>query len=312
MTTDKHVLCNICGIDDFSVLYPAGVAQIQQIVRCNQCGLIYVNPRPGLDLRVIRDYGVPEKALVGRVEKEKLQVNDYYFTKKYLSELFPQRGRLLEVGSGFGYLLDYFKKDSWDVLGIEPWPEGCLYSKEMLGIEALTCTLEEAGLDGSSFDVILMMHVIEHVPNPLETLCEVYRVLKPDGCFVMETPRYNTLMHKFLGKRERNLSIDGHVYFFSTDTLAKICSMAGFELHRRDYVGRSLSANRLIQIASRISKSHGITKFLTTLSDLLQLNNVRLHVNMRDVQRVYLRKPGQKIEGTLPQHIRPMKISLPK
>lgn len=291
MLPDARVVCNICGIDDATVLHQAGVAQIQQIVRCNKCGLMYVNPRFGLDLHVIRDSGVPEEALVGRMEKEKLQTNDYAVTKKIISDLFPQRGKLLEVGSGFGLLLEYFKNDRWDVSGVEPWPDGCKFSKEKLEIETLMCTLEEARFEDASFDVILMMHVIEHVPNPFETLSEVYRILKPGGCLVIETPRYDTLMYRIFGRRERNLSIDGHVYFFTTDTLSKICSMAGFELIRRDYVGRYLSADRLFQIANRIYRGTVFTKFLSILSGLPRLKNVRLHVNMRDVQRVYLGKP---------------------
>ncbi len=291
MSTDARVPCNICGIDDSTVLYPAGVAQIQQIVRCNRCGLIYVNPRPGLDLNVIRARGVPEEALVGRVEKERLQVDDHAVTRRYLGDLFPQRGKLLEVGSGFGYLLDYFKKDKWDVVGIEPWQDGCRYSRDVLGIEAMASTLEEANLEGSSYDVVLMMHVIEHVPNPLETLREAWRILKPDGCLVLETPRSDTLTHKLFGKRERNISIDGHIYFFSTGTLARICRMAGFEIRRRDYVGRYLSAGRLLQVAGRVSKSRTFARFVSALSGSPRLNRVRLHVNIRDVQRVYLRKP---------------------
>ena len=41
--------CNLCHADDFTVLFPASVAQVNQIVRCNQCGLMYANPRKEAD-----------------------------------------------------------------------------------------------------------------------------------------------------------------------------------------------------------------------------------------------------------------------
>ena len=39
------VPCNYCGIDDATVVFAAGVAQLNQIVRCNRCGLMYASPR---------------------------------------------------------------------------------------------------------------------------------------------------------------------------------------------------------------------------------------------------------------------------
>jgi hypothetical protein len=52
-----------------------------------------------------------------RFEKEQLQVRDYAVTRSLLNGLYPQRGKLLEIGSSFGFLLNEFKKDGWEVLG---------------------------------------------------------------------------------------------------------------------------------------------------------------------------------------------------
>ena len=88
--------------------------------------------------------------------------------------MFPNRGTLLEVGNRLGYLLNFFREEGW----------------------------EEAQLASSSADMMTMIHVIEHVPDPpdpMAALKEVHRVLKPGGSFVMETPRYDTLMFRLLG-----------------------------------------------------------------------------------------------------------------
>jgi hypothetical protein len=78
-----------------------------------------------------------------RFEKERLQVRDYARTRALLKRLYPRRGRLLEVGSGLGFLLAEFKKDGWDVLGLEPDAFGCRYTWEHHGIEALHAILED-------------------------------------------------------------------------------------------------------------------------------------------------------------------------
>ena len=147
------------------------------------------------------------------------------------------------MGSSLGYLLEKFRQDGWDVLGIEPFYQACRYSREQLGLEVINGILESANLPDASADVVLLNHVIEHVDDPLQTLCEVNRILKPGGHFVIETPRYDTLMFKLLGRRERSVSCGGHIYFFTTSSLRKLYEAAGFETVKLDYVGRSLTAD---------------------------------------------------------------------
>jgi 2-polyprenyl-3-methyl-5-hydroxy-6-metoxy-1,4-benzoquinol methylase len=136
-----------------------------------------------------------------------------------------------------------------------------------------------------------MMHVIEHVPDPLGTLKEILRVLRPGGVLVMETPRYDTLMFRLLGRRERSVSCEGHIYFFTSKTLARVSAKAGFRLLRADRVGRSLSLRRLLYNAGVISKSERLQRKLEALAVALQLDRFSLSLNLRDMERVYLEKP---------------------
>lgn len=293
----RYVTCNLCGSDDYTVLFESGLAQINQIVKCNCCGLMYANPRAQEPDCVLIEQYDPNFVLSSlrdiysqRTEKEALQVRDYETTKAYLSKHYPQKGKLVEVGSGLGYLLNFFKQDGWDVLGAEPNVGMCKYAEIELGIKAIPTILEKAELPDESADAVLMMHVIEHVPDPFGTLQEVYRILKPGGMLVLETPRYDTLMFKLLGKRERSLSCEGHIYFFTTDTLKKMASKAGFTVQKVDYVGRSLTVDRLFYNVGVISKSQIVKRSLEWISKKLHLNQVWLEINVRDMQRFYLKK----------------------
>jgi hypothetical protein len=107
----------------------------------------------------------------------------------------------------------------------------------------------------------------------------------------METPRYDTLMFKLLGKRERSLSCDGHIYFFTTSTLEKLATKAGFTVLKTDYVGRSLTLDRVFSVLGVISKSQLIQKILKDVAVKLHLNKISLSLNVRDIQRIYLKKP---------------------
>ena len=288
--------CNVCGAPDFRIIFPPGVAQINQIVKCTQCGLMYANPRKEADLVEIEscpddpNFDVASR-FPQRLEKERLQVRDLNGTREYLGVLYPKRGKLLEIGSSLGYTLDAFRNDGWDVVGVEPDRNSARYATKRMNIETLTLTLESANLPAESIDVIVMLHVIEHVSDPVGTLREIMRVLKPGGRLVLETPRYDTAMFWILGRRERSLSCSGHIFFFTTDTLRKAYTAAGFQLDRLNYTGRSLTLDRLIYNIGVISKSPTVNRVLASLSRAVRLQNISLTINLRDIQRVCLVKP---------------------
>jgi SAM-dependent methyltransferase len=235
-----------------------------------------------------------------RVMKEQLQVRDYDRTRALLNGLYSQRGKLIEVGSSLGYLLALFRKDGWDVLGVEPYYQACRYSREELGLEVVNAILESANIPDESVDVVLLNHVIEHVDDPLRTLREVNRVLKPGGHFVIETPRYDTLMFKLMGRRERSICCPGHIYFFTTQSLKLLYEAAGFRTVQLDYVGRSLTGERLLYNFGVISKSDHFKDRLERLSNRLGLERLKFHFNLRDMQRVCLQKVQQTCDMTQP------------
>ena len=91
----ESVLCNYCEVDEATVVFGPGVAQPNQIVRCNRCGLMYASPRAKVPDHVeIAAYDPefdPFRPDDTRVLKERLQVKDYDRTRALLNRLYPQR-----------------------------------------------------------------------------------------------------------------------------------------------------------------------------------------------------------------------------
>ena len=263
---------------------------------------MYANPRSGVAAHeALANRSEEELAEIERgymrqrVEKETLQVRDYADTRSQLNALYPNRGLLLEIGSGFGYLLKEFENDGWRVKGVDPDVQASRYARDHNGVEAITGTLQDAGLEPGSVDVVIMNHVIEHVPDPLSLLKDIHHVLKPGGHFVMETPVYDTLTYRLLGRRERSLSCDGHIYFFTTPTLEHMFQRAGFGLIRRRRVGRSLTLDRLAYNVGVISKSKQVKQRLEQATRSLGLNRIAFTLNMHDMERVCVRKPESPV-----------------
>lgn len=123
----KAEYCNLCGASENSILYPHGVAQIHQIVECSKCGLMYANPMGDVDVEQIIEYDpnyilerLDTPRIQQRIKKERMQVRDYRETRDFVNKEFQSYGSLLEIGSGYGYLCDFFRTSGWDVTGLNP------------------------------------------------------------------------------------------------------------------------------------------------------------------------------------------------
>lgn len=286
--------CNLCGNCDVKVIFRPGVAQVHQIVQCNKCGLMYANPRAleheHFDEDPADELPTSDPHIIQRLQKERIQVTDYRNSIALLSKMHPVRGRLLEIGSAFGFLLAELRRHGWDVMGIDPYAAACNYARQENGLEVVNGTLESVGIADGAFDVVIMNHVIEHLPDPLRTLREIRRVLKPGGHLVLETPRYDSVMFKLLGRRERSISCDGHIYFFTSKSLRDLCEAAGFGMVQLDYVGRTLTLDRLFWNVGVVSKLAAIQSAIGRISRALHFERIHIHLNLRDMQRVCLRR----------------------
>jgi 2-polyprenyl-3-methyl-5-hydroxy-6-metoxy-1,4-benzoquinol methylase len=273
-------------------VFEAGVAQSKRIVRCSKCNLMYASPRRIQG--IVREEEDIDLVYEGRldmlIEKARSQVADYKATFALLDKLHPNRGRLLEVGSSFGYHLLEFKKRGWTVEGLDPVRAACEYSQRELGVPAKAALLEDSGYKDETFDVVIMNHVIEHVPDPVACVKELHRITRPGGHLVLETPSYDSLMFKVFGRRERSVSCEGHIYFFTAESLRAVYERAGFKLVDQRYTGRTVTLNRLAWNLGVMTKSKAIQKALQTSTHVAHLQDVSLSLNLRDMVRVVVER----------------------
>ena len=80
-----------------------------------------------------------------------------------------------------------------------------------------------------SFDYVFCIEVLEHVPNPYDTLGEIHRVLRPDGVLILSVPNPYHLKEIIwnvfrIGDRQ------GHIYSWTRQTMTRLGAMNGFRL----------------------------------------------------------------------------------
>lgn len=283
---DPSICCN-CGSKSSSTI---ASGPIVPVIRCNECKLMRQGVESDSQIKPFTHYAGGEKRFQRqREDKETIQIRDFLKIIPQLEKLFPQKGKLLEIGCAMGTFLNELKRVGWDVTGIEPETWTCNITRTKYGINAINSTFEDAGIENESFDVVLMLHVIEHLPDPAKGLKEIAKMIKPGGLLVMETPRYDTLTFKLLKGRERSV-ISGHTYYFTRKSIQTITQKAGLEVIRLDSVGRTVTLDRLCFYVAKFINTNCTTKIINLISEMLHFNKIVLHINLCDMMRVYLRK----------------------
>ncbi len=154
-----------------------------------------------------------------------------YWLKTLLSYKLPP-ARTLEIGCFHGGFVGLLRWAGFDAQGQElsPWVAG--FANSTFGVPVLTGPVEEQPLEPASLDAVVMMDVLEHLPDPLRTVRRCLSLLKPDGLLMIQTPAYpegQTLEEmQASGHAFTNMLLpQEHLYLFSQSSVRRLLSEAG-------------------------------------------------------------------------------------
>jgi SAM-dependent methyltransferase len=149
---------------------------------------------------------------------------------KKISQIMNSLGKniMWEIGSGDGNVAISLRDRNQVVIGIEPLCSGAAVTS-MAGIRTYLGTLDSLELPSESIEVIGAFDVLEHIERPEELLKEIYRVLKPDGIFLMTVPAHQWLYSDF------DKSI-GHFRRYSRRALRDSLMQSGFEQNQLNFM----------------------------------------------------------------------------
>jgi SAM-dependent methyltransferase len=228
------VPCPFCaGEQATDVAEEFGIA----IARCDDCGLTYTRtPRPGSQdhYRVSREEVMAKYRVYLDGDRPHPRERNYAEHLDTLEALTEGRD-LLDVGSHAGFLLRRARERGWNARGIEPSEVTAAIARDELGLDVVTGTLESGAVAPESADVVTMIDVFEHVPNPRETLAAARRVLRPGGLLFVKVPNVRyvrakaELFRRLPGVRYDDLyDAREHLVYYSAETLGRALRDAGF------------------------------------------------------------------------------------
>lgn len=204
------------------------------LMRCRNCGHAFLDCRltPEQLGRLYTDY-YPRKTFdLAQCEAHAERSGLHAWINGLHSSAFrrvPGNVRVLDIGCGFGQTLGYHTARGCDVYGVEA-DENIRRVAEKFDYKVHVGLFDDSLYAADFFDYVTMDQVIEHVTDPVPTLCGVARILKPGGAAILSTPNAGGWGARVFGRRWINWHAPYHVQFFSRRSMAIAAERAGLEL----------------------------------------------------------------------------------
>ena len=221
--------CPLCDSHEARSAYPQFLPYA--VVQCKNCQFYYLSPRLTESTMMVEyskdDYFEGDDGGYNSyIEQEAALRGTFRRFVQNLKKRGMQGQSLLEIGCGYGYLLEATQSD----FGIR------------VGTDFSAKAIERAGQSGArvyrggvnalppdeKFDCVVATHVIEHVYDPSNFLNQLKNRLNEDGTIVIATPDMGSLWRLVMGHRWPSFKLPEHILYFDYRSLAQLMQQAGF------------------------------------------------------------------------------------
>jgi SAM-dependent methyltransferase len=256
------------------------------IVQCAQCGLgraqcTSFNPQ---------DYYTEDYFAGGRQDgyadyrgSESVLRREFTHTLQFLRR-YRERGRLLEVGCAYGFFLEEARR-FYEVAGIEISEQAVAFCRQR-GLTVINGVVNETSIaQFGMLDAIVLLDVIEHLPEPHATLALCRRYLNPGGVILITTGDFSSLYARLAGQHWRLMTPPQHLWYFTPQSMRRLAHALNLNFEACDHPWK-LVPLALLQFQARrlLGTSRSVSTGMTS--------RIGLPFNLFDAMRCVLRKPN--------------------
>ena len=170
--------------------------------------------------------GESEQGYLSYADMQKALRPHFQRRLRIIEAQLPQRGTLLDFGCAAGYFLEEAQPRGWTISGVELSQEMAHSAEQLLHVPIYT---ELAAVPDRDFDAITVWEVIEHLPDPIATLRQLYDRLRPGGVLMLSTPNNGHWQALRAKEQWRGYQPLSHLQYFTRDTLTDALCRSGFE-----------------------------------------------------------------------------------
>ena len=161
----------------------------------------------------------------------------YWWSNRFQAILARRYGRngarLLEVGSGMGHLVGSLE-DTFETYGMDLNHWAVRQSKTVIHKTSLqTASAQELPFKDGAFNVVIIKHIVEHLPDPQKAINEIGRVTEPGGTLLLATPNLDSLLKPWKGDKWIGYQDPTHISLKRPAEWFSFIEDAGFQIQRR-------------------------------------------------------------------------------
>lgn len=232
--------CQICGSRERAVLYESTLSSDAvygpeldpygghyAINRCARCGLIYSSPifDEG-EVKSLYENSAHTNVTAGEEANVRTTMRGYYeLARPHLAG----RERLLDIGCDMGFFLQIAREDGFkELYGTEPNPTARRIAEQLPASRISENFYEQQDYPADHFDLISLIHVIDHLVYPNDVLARARGHLKHGGVLIAVVHNVELILARLMGEKFPPFNFYHH-YFFSKRTLAELVAHNGFQ-----------------------------------------------------------------------------------
>lgn len=222
--------CMICSSKDYKVILKASYFKV---LECTKCKLAFTFPAPKLPDYANMDFHsknkeCDEEHLINIIELPYDWQNLLNSQVKVINENYPTSASLLEIGCGEGILLTLLKEHGYNrISGIEPSYSASKRASKR-GIKVINAFFDDTAFK-EKYDLIILSHVLEHIPDPMNFLDKVASILTETGGILLTQTNYKGLIPSFMKDKWYAWVPDQHYWHFTPNVLNQLLSKARFK-----------------------------------------------------------------------------------
>ena len=190
---------------------------------CRECHILY-SDCPVQDKDIYKQY--EEASYDSGYEADCASKTYFSYLKRYVPK-YP-KGSALDIGTGNGsYLLSLKHGGVLHTVGVEPSVEPVKQADRLIRDDIVNAPFSKELFSEDEFDMISLFQTIEHLPNPLESIEEIKRILKDKGYFYLVCHDYRSLINRIMGLRSPIYDIE-HLQIFSKRGIRRLMEKMQF------------------------------------------------------------------------------------
>lgn len=197
------------------------------LVKNSSYGYLETNPQPSLE--TLPNYYQSDDYISHTDSKRNVFEKMYHLVRtfslnrkvKLINSFSSENKTLLDIGCGTGDFLSASKNKGWTGFGIEPDAKARSIGNKKTGNNIFDVD-QLLKFDASSFDVITLWHVLEHLPNLEEQIYLFKKLLKPNGTLIVAVPNHKSFDAHYYKEHWAAYDVPRHLWHFDKTSISKL------------------------------------------------------------------------------------------